>query len=97
MSFRFSNSLATFQGYVNMILTKNLDVFLIIYLDDILVYTKDLGQPYAKIVYLVFDQLLKYGLLANLKKCHFYKNKIQYLDYIVSLKEIHIEEQKLNL
>ena len=43
MSFGLSNALASFQGYVNKILAKKLDVFLIAYLDDILIYIKDAG------------------------------------------------------
>ena len=41
MPFDLSNALATFQGYVNKILTEKLDIFVIVYLDDILIYTKD--------------------------------------------------------
>ena len=43
ISFGFSNTLATFQRYVTKILAEKLDVFVIIYLDDILIYTKDPG------------------------------------------------------
>ena len=43
MLFGFSNALATFQGYINKILSKKLDVFVIVYLDDILIYIKDLS------------------------------------------------------
>ena len=41
--FDFFNILATFQRYVNKILAEKLDVFINIYLNDILIYTKDLG------------------------------------------------------
>ena len=43
MVFALSNALATFQGYVNKILAEKLDIFVIIYLNDILIYIKDLG------------------------------------------------------
>ena len=48
MLFGFSNALATFQGYVNKILTEKLDIFVIVYLDDILIYTKDWSQPHIE-------------------------------------------------
>ena len=57
MPFGFSNALAIFQGYINKILAEKLDVFIIIYLDNILIYTKDLGQPHIEIVYGILDQL----------------------------------------
>ena len=41
MSFWLSNAVAGFQGYINKILAKKLDIFVIVYLDNILIYTKD--------------------------------------------------------
>ena len=43
MLFGLSNTPATFQRYVNKILAENLDVFIIVYLDDILIYIEDLS------------------------------------------------------
>ena len=50
MLFDLSNALATFQKYVNKILAEKLDIFVIIYLNKILIYTKDPSQPYVKAV-----------------------------------------------
>ena len=50
MPFGLSNVLAIFQGYVNKILAEKLDIFVVIYLDDILIYTKDPRQPYVEAV-----------------------------------------------
>ena len=43
MPFGLSNAPATFQRYFNKILAKKLDIFVIVKLDDILIYTKDPG------------------------------------------------------
>ena len=51
MPFGLSNALATFQRYVNKILAKKLDTFIILYLDDILIYTEDPGQPHIEHVH----------------------------------------------
>ena len=72
MPFGLSNAPATFQGYINKILAKKLDIFIIVYLDDILIYTEDLSQPQVKALRWVRNQLQKYSLFANLKKCCFY-------------------------
>ena len=72
MLFGLSNALATFQGYVNKILADKLDIFIIEYLDDILIYTKDPGQLHIEAIRWVLDQLWKYSLFANLKKCYFH-------------------------
>lgn len=51
MLFGLFNAPATFQGYINKILAKKLNVFIIIYLDDILVYIEDPGQAHVKAVW----------------------------------------------
>ena len=42
--FGLSNASASFQGYINKILAEKLDIFVIVYLDDIFIYIKDPGQ-----------------------------------------------------
>lgn len=51
MSFGLTNALAGFQDYINQIFGEKLDIFIMIYLDNILVYTKDLGQPYINVIW----------------------------------------------
>ena len=97
MSFGLSNALATFQGYVNKILTEKLDVFVIVYLDDILIYIEDPSQPHVKAICWVLDQLRKYSLFAILKKCHFHQDEIRFLRYVVLLKSISMEAKKIEV
>ena len=51
---------------------EKLDVFVIMYLDDILIYIKDENKDHVQAVRWVLDQLRKFLLYANLKKCWFY-------------------------
>ena len=97
MPFGLFNTPATFQGYVNKILAEMLDVFVIIYLDDILIYTKDPGQPHVEAIRWVLDQLSKYSLFANLKKYHFYQDEIHFLGYVVSSKGISMEVKRIEV
>ena len=76
MLFGLSNTQASFQGYINKTLTEKLDIFVIIYLDNIFIYSKDPGQGHMKAMWWVLDILRKNGLLTNLKKCRFYKDKV---------------------
>ncbi len=48
MSFGLSNTSASFKGYVNKILAEKLDICVIVYLDDIFIYTKDSGQGHVE-------------------------------------------------
>ena len=50
MPFGLFNAPVIFQGYVNKILTEKLDIFIIVYLEDILIYTEDPSQPYVEAV-----------------------------------------------
>ena len=83
MSFGLSNTPVSFQDYINEILAKKLNIFVIVYLDDILIYTKDPSQGYIEAVKWLLDVLRRHGLFANLKKCQFHKNEVCFLGYIV--------------
>ena len=95
MFFELTNAPATFQGYINKILAEKLDVFIIIYLDDILIYTKDERKGHVQVVRWVFDQLRKFLLYANLKKYWFHQEEIWFLGYIVSLQGICMEDKRI--
>ena len=97
MFFGLSNALATFQRYVNKILAEKLDIFVIVYLDNILIYIKDPGQPYIEAVRWVLDQLRKYSLFANLKKCRFHQDEVRFLGYVVSSKGISMEAEQIEV
>ena len=71
--------MASFQDYINKILAKRLDIFVIVYLNDIFIYIKDLGQAHVDVVWWVLKKPRKYGIFANLKKCQFQKDKIRFL------------------
>ena len=51
MPFRLFNAPASFQDYINKILAEKLDIFIIIYLDDILIYTENSGQGHVDAVW----------------------------------------------
>ena len=79
MPFRLSNAPASFQGYINKILAEKLNIFVIVYLDNILIYTEDQGRGHMEAVWWLLDFLRKNGLFANLKKCRFHKNEVRFL------------------
>ena len=55
MPYGLTDILATFQGYINKILTEKLDVFIIVYLNDIYIYIKSKGKEYIKAVWWMID------------------------------------------
>ena len=97
MPFGLSNAPASSQGYINKILAEKLDIFIILYLDDIFIYTEDQGQGHVEVVRWVLDLLRKNGLFANLKKSQFYKDEVRFLGYIVSSQSIRMEDEKIEV
>ena len=50
MAFGLTNASASFQGYINKIFAEILDIFVIVYLDDILIYTDNDGDGHVKVI-----------------------------------------------
>ena len=97
MPFGLSNAPASFQGYINKILAKKLDIFIIVNLDNILIYTKDPGQGHVEAVRWVLDVLRRHKLFANLKKYRFHKDEICFLSYIVSAQRVRMEDKQIKV
>lgn len=69
MFFDLFNALINFQSYINKILAKNLNIFVIIYLDNIFFYIKDLDQLHIDDVLWVLQKLKRYSFFAYRQKC----------------------------
>lgn len=76
--FGLINAFAYFREYINKIPAKKLDFLVIVYLDNILIYTQDSGRIHVNAVLKEFDVLRKNGLFANFKKWLYYKNKVRF-------------------
>ena len=74
---------------------KKLDVFVIVYLDEILIYTEDKKQGHMEAVQWVLDFLKKNGFFANLKKCRFNQDKVRFLGYVVSTQKVQMEDERI--
>lgn len=95
MLFSLFNALPSFQNYLNKILAKKLNIFVIVYLNNILIDTEDPSQGYVDEMRWILEVLRKYGLYANLKKCWFHKDKVRFLGYIVLAQRIKMEEERI--
>ena len=78
MPFGLSNAPASFQGYINKILVKKLDIFVIVYLNDILIYTKNQGRVYVEAMWWVLDFLRKNIYLLIWRNADFIKTRCNF-------------------
>ena len=83
---------ATFQRFMNNIFHDLLDVCVIIYLDDILIYSKDMSQHHAHVKE-VLQRLHAHSLYAGAQKCEFHKDTIEYLGFVVSPNGLHMAKK----
>jgi hypothetical protein len=94
--FGLTKALATFMCLVNSIFSQYLDKFVVVFIDDILVYYKT-KEEHEESLRIVLQMLRKHKLYAKFDKCDFYQKEIQYLGHVISAKRIIIDPKKIKL
>jgi hypothetical protein len=96
MPFGLTNAPVTFQHFMNDIFHDLLDVCIVVYLDDILIYSDDL-ETHRSQVKDVVGRLRKYDLHARPEKSRFHMDSIEYLGIIISLNGISMDPEKVKV
>ena len=78
---------------MNVIFQPALDSFVLVYLDDILVYSPD-PETHERHLRWVFERLLENRLYAKQKKCTFGHSTVRYLGHIVGNGELKVDPEK---
>ena len=94
MPFSLTNAPAAFQRFVNTIFANMLDVCVVVYLDDILIYSKDM-ESHQKHVREVLRRLRLHKLFAKPEKCEFHSDSVEYLGYHLSPEGLMMSPDKI--
>ena len=90
------NAPATFQSLMNRIFNDCIDEFLVVYMDDLLIYSKSL-EEHLKHLEKILQRLKEHKLYVSPKKCEFPKQELKFLGLIINNKGIQVDKSKVNV
>nr|GEV03752.1 putative reverse transcriptase domain-containing protein [Tanacetum cinerariifolium] len=94
MTFGLTNAPAVFMDLMNRVYKPYLDKFMIVFIDDILIYSKN-QQEYEEHLKLILELLKKEQLYAKFSKCEFWIPKVQFLGHVIDSQGIHVDPAKI--
>jgi len=96
MPMRACNAPATFQSLMNDIFHDCIDDFLCVYIDDLLVFSKD-EQSHMRHLEIVLSRLKEHELYASPKKCEFFKEEMDFLGLVIGKDGIKVNPKKVEV
>jgi hypothetical protein len=94
MSFGLTNAPAYFMYLMNSIFMKELDKFVVVFIDDILIYSKN-PEDHAKHLHVVLQKLRDHHLYAKFSKCEFWLDTVKFLGHTISSDGISVDPSKV--
>ncbi|KAK1646968.1 hypothetical protein QYE76_064773 [Lolium multiflorum] len=92
--FGLTNAPAIFMNLMNKIFMKYLDKFVIVFIDDILIYSKD-KEEHAKHLKIVLQILREHQLYAKFSKCKFWLDSVEFLGHVITKEGIAVNPSKV--
>ncbi|GKC37812.1 putative reverse transcriptase domain-containing protein [Tanacetum coccineum] len=94
MPFGLTNAPTVFMDLMNKVCKSYLDRFVIVFIDDILIYSKSIKE-HAGHLKLILNLLKNEELYAKFSKCEFWLSKVQFLGHVIDSEGIHVDSAKI--
>ncbi|GJW81096.1 putative reverse transcriptase domain-containing protein [Tanacetum coccineum] len=94
MPFGLTNAYAVFMDLMNRVCKPYLDKFIIVFIDDILVYSKD-KEEHIKHLKIILELLKKERLYAKFSKCYFWLDSVQYHGHVIDRSGVYVDPAKI--
>jgi hypothetical protein len=94
MPFRFINAPAMWQVFINNVLREYLNVFVIIYLNDILIFSKT-EEEYKGHIKKILKKLINENLRIKIEKTEFYAKEVDFLGFIIGREGVKMDKKKI--
>eukprot|EP00253_Pinus_taeda_P019524 PITA_19524 len=94
LPFGLTNAPATFMCMMNNVFHQFLDKFVLIFIDDTLIYSRS-QEEHEKHLRMVLQTLREHQLYAKFSKCDFFKEEIQYLGHVITKEGIAVDPEKI--
>ena len=94
MPFGLTNAPAAFMDLMNRVFNPYLDKFVIVFIDDILVYSGSL-EEHAEHLQTVFQILRELQLYAKFSKCQFWLDRVAFLGHVISVEGVSVDPKKI--
>ena len=94
LPYGLANAPSVFQSFVNEVLRDMLHRFVVVYIDDILIYSDNV-QDHVKHVKAVLNRLLEHDLFVKAEKCLFHQSSISFLGYVLNSQGVQMDEEKV--
>lgn len=94
MSFSLTNAPAVFMDLMNRVCKPYLDKFVIVFIDDILIYSKS-SEEHEEHLRLILGFLREEKLYAKFSKCEFWIPSVQFLGHVIDSQGVHVDPAKI--